>query len=740
MKSIFTVLQDIEKLIYKVLMWVVLIPKTIYKIVTNPTWAHDYIKKELDENEEKKTPPFDEFMSPVILLLVVALIPALIFNSLPTFGGVITSPAEEKPTTDRALSFESTTEFLSASPGMKFVHVWTVEKYNEDGLYNVIDGESHFSDDVQNFTEKVDNRTVKDRFLTSFSDAGEYYVNVYAGKYDPQQGVDHILESHTTYIKVVVPLKTEEQVVISNDVAKSQASVSEGQTAANLTDQIQKERTLFLALGLMMPPLLFAFAIKAFPRKKETKNMTDDEKDKWISENTLRDHFYAQCYFFSPLSLAIWATYYSSYFYTSDAYFYWSDNLVSGIILLPAILAGIWFFRIEMKTIQYECKTGPIPAFFTVLFCLLLLGSAALIIFFYKDVQDNIRQVLIQLYPVIAIFLIGSFFGAWYQRRKAENKTITWRNLSWVAIGTAAMLFFWKSTSLVPSSTPELTNASTQVAVVSSGQDSQIPESPFGNLATPLASIVDVTSTPSVGQPSTANTATLALDVSPEASATAVVGVTQETAEAPTATQAPIINVPTAADQRYYVEEFNGPVNDWLSFMTFGDPRMVQNEVDFGKLSISLDPLEDKYAWFYLINNDYSYTDVKVDAVVTNQGNNANGISLICRYSDIGWYEFVVSSSGTYKVFVVDNQGVVNSGYNELAYGGSEGIKTGFQTNTYGIVCKENQLTLLVNNKEEIAITDRRFKLPEGKIGIAVSSPLKLPVHVDFETLTVSQP
>ena len=82
---------------------------------------------------------------------------------------------------------------------MNFVHVWVVEKFDDEGgEYKVINGETHYSDDVQNFTEKVDNRTVKDRYLASFSESGEYYVNVYAGKYDPKQGTDHILESHST--------------------------------------------------------------------------------------------------------------------------------------------------------------------------------------------------------------------------------------------------------------------------------------------------------------------------------------------------------------------------------------------------------------------------------------------------------------------------------------------------------------------------------------------------------------
>lgn len=45
-KSIFTVLQDFEKLVYKILMWVILIPKTIVAVVLDPIWFREYVKGE----------------------------------------------------------------------------------------------------------------------------------------------------------------------------------------------------------------------------------------------------------------------------------------------------------------------------------------------------------------------------------------------------------------------------------------------------------------------------------------------------------------------------------------------------------------------------------------------------------------------------------------------------------------------------------------------------------------------
>jgi hypothetical protein len=174
--------------------------------------------------------------------------------------------------------------------------------------------------------------------------------------------------------------------------------------------------------------------------------------------------------------------------------------------------------------------------------------------------------------------------------------------------------------------------------------------------------------------------------------------------------------------------------------MTGGDERMVEMQVDLGKLSIDLLQLEDKLPWFYLINNSYTYSDVKVTAVVMNRGIDANGVSLICRYSDIGWYEFIVSNSGSYSIYAVDNAGIVSQGYNELINGSSPIVNSGLSTNEITVACKGGELTLYVNQTLVNSIIDTRFNFSQGKIGVAVSSPQKLPVGVDFESLTVGEP
>ena len=174
--------------------------------------------------------------------------------------------------------------------------------------------------------------------------------------------------------------------------------------------------------------------------------------------------------------------------------------------------------------------------------------------------------------------------------------------------------------------------------------------------------------------------------------------------------------------------------------MTSGIESQVNIALDNGKLVVQLSPHEDKIPWFYLINNAFTYTDVQIEAVTTNNGNNANGVSLVCQYSDSGWYEFWLSNAGLYAIYVYDATGAVQQGYSELFTGGSSAIKTGHETNVYTAICKGNELTLYVNDTPVKSITDTKFDLTEGKIGIGASSPQTLPVDLEFESVTVSAP
>lgn len=727
MKSIFTVLQDFEKLIYKILMWVILIPKTIVKITVNPIWADSYIKSELsqDHKSDQEHLPFDEYMSPVILLLVVALLPALIFNFLPTFGTTLSSPAEEKPATGRTLLFESLTDFKSSAKDMAYFHTWTVEKVKSDGSYAVVSWENHYPGSPANLIEIVDNNTVKDRFLYTFPDleSGEYYINVYAGKYYPFREDAPIVEVYKSFLKVTVPVRSDEQIVVSSDSTKSTGAQGTTPGVENLVAQIQKENTIFLALALMIPPLLFALATKLFMGAP-------------IGENTLKENFYVQCYYFSPFSLAIWATYYAYYFFTNDAYFYLGHNIALPILLLPPILTGLWFFRTEMKTIELERQVSGIKSILIVTACITILGLALYIFFYFKDFQDRIRLLSIQVYPLLSAALLMAIAVAWFRRNKAEKQTLTVGTLTWVVASlivlTGAMRFVSFKAVVIPDAPAGFVDTpiaelppiqQTQVAELPPGTPTEVAYLPaFAETPTPAfeATVTPIVSTPIGEQPTVAPIVDTPIFEQP----TAVV----------------IIDTPTALFQPFYTEQFNGDVASWIRFMTSGYDSMAAMRVESGKLAIDLLSLEDKLPWFYLINNDYTYSDVKVEADVTNRGADPSGVSLICRYSDVGWYEFVVFNTGTYKIYAMDNVGLFNQGYNELLSGTSPIINPGAARNILTADCVGNQLSLYVNQTLVNSMIDTQFNFSFGKIGIAVSSPEKLPVGVSFDSLTVSQP
>jgi len=696
MKSIFTILQDIEKLIYKVLMWVILIPKTLVAITLQPTGMARYVKKELEEGESH----FDEYMSPVILLLVVALIPAVAaLYILPTFGTTITSPATDNQTTDRYLFFESQTDLKSTREGIEHRHTWWVVKNNADGNgFDEIYLEPHNAVDEKGI---VDDNTVRDNFRFNFEEGGVYYVNVDVESVDPALASRPALETYHSSIKIIVPVKLDEPVSLPDpstdtrafeaDTSSSGARTSsaassssaENRSIDSLSSQIQKETTIFLALALMIPPLLFALAVKLF-------------RGESIGENNLKENFYVQCYYFSPPSIAIWATYYARYFFTSDAYFYTTENATLQILLLPLLLAILWFFRTEVKEIEFERKINTTRAMIIVIACLAVLGFAANIFVFYPQYKNGIRLLTIQAYPIIAILFMFGFAVAWYGRRRANREPVTLKNISWAA---ATALVLLGTLRLLP---PLLFNDSTQTQTGTSA--TQVTDAPT-EIAQPTT---DVLATPTV--------VALSTDVA-------------------------LTNLPTTGGGpgEFYTEEFNTDPN-WLEFMTSGEPRMVEKTVDHG-LAVQTFKREGSPPRFYLVNDLLTYSDVKVEAVITNRGNNSNGVGLICRYTDIGWYEVQFSNSQSFSIYAVDNVGIVSQGYNEVVrIDYAKEIQSGLSTNTYAMTCKGNVITLFVNGVQVWEFVDEQFGLGEGSIGISVWSPQKLPLNVNFESVTVSEP
>lgn len=199
-----------------------------------------------------------------------------------------------------------------------------------------------------------------------------------------------------------------------------------------------------------------------------------------------------------------------------------------------------------------------------------------------------------------------------------------------------------------------------------------------------------------------------------------------------------------AGAQQFYTEEFDVESNAWKYMVVNGAERKIVNGI-VGLMSVRtlggllIFDLQGKGAWVYATYEPFTYADVRLDVKVGNRGTNNNNVSLFCRKSDAGWYEFDIANNGMYEVLfgkVVDD----TVEYTLIADGGSVEINPGLAENEYGILCQGNVLTLYINGKEARSLVDNKYLLPDGKVGIAVSSFRDVPVIVDFFWAKISQP
>jgi LysM domain-containing protein len=438
MGSFVDFFESVEKLAYRVLLWIILIPKTFVRIIIDPTWAPGYIRGEL----KKEKSQFDSYVSPIILFLVVALIPALIIVILPNYGVTINSPAESNPTTDRVIEFDAETTFISASDKMRDQYSWYVEKSMPDGngdfqypeiyreTYNEFDQKSTITDpensyEGQPLTFLYPDQTYNssnDVFVFAF-DPGDYYVNVEVRRADSHNNTVP-LEEYSSDVYVYIPENSDELVQVShyNDVSEDTKGTK--LTKETFTDQFSKERTIFLALLLMIPPLLFTLATKVFTAEV-------------IGENSLRENFYVQCYYFSPPSLAVWATFYGVIYYTKDIFFY-NDGYVL-VVLLPYALAFIWFISAETLAIAEARRINVWQSFLLVVWCtsIILIGIIVWALIVVFNWQDSLRKLGILAYPVITITILLGYSITRLRGWLIENKKFSFRD----AIQVVAFLF-----------------------------------------------------------------------------------------------------------------------------------------------------------------------------------------------------------------------------------------------------------------------------------------------------------
>jgi len=64
--------QSVEDAVYEVIVWILLLPKTLFRSMFRPRWTIQYVNEEWEKRPEDR---FDEYLSPVLLWLIVAVFP-----------------------------------------------------------------------------------------------------------------------------------------------------------------------------------------------------------------------------------------------------------------------------------------------------------------------------------------------------------------------------------------------------------------------------------------------------------------------------------------------------------------------------------------------------------------------------------------------------------------------------------------------------------------------------------------
>jgi S1-C subfamily serine protease len=174
-----------------------------------------------------------------------------------------------------------------------------------------------------------------------------------------------------------------------------------------------------------------------------------------------------------------------------------------------------------------------------------------------------------------------------------------------------------------------------------------------------------------------------------------------------------------------FEDTFDGNVfNEGWSAFIIGDDSNYQVTQKPGRVYMEINT---PYTTTYLFNDNLWESDVYLEAVETKVGGpNRMNASLVCRASDIGWYEFSITSGGYWQIWKYD--------YNKftiLADGGSKYINVQKDPNLLQASCVGSNLTFWVNENRVGEATDRDFT--EGQVGFSVSTLDLKGAQIEFE-------
>ncbi len=187
----------------------------------------------------------------------------------------------------------------------------------------------------------------------------------------------------------------------------------------------------------------------------------------------------------------------------------------------------------------------------------------------------------------------------------------------------------------------------------------------------------------------------------------------------------------STSGEAFFLTEFDTP--DGLYYLTIPDTENFEVFTDDSVLYIEVKNRDSTVYTFYDL--DINNPDVRIDAdVETVGGPNRNNISLVCRATDAGWYEFSMNSGGYWYIWKYQD-----GKYYKLTDGASYAINLQKKANSLTATCVGRELTFYVNGVKMGSISDNSFK-NGGQVGVSVSTFEYPGAAVEFDRLAVTVP
>lgn len=201
----------------------------------------------------------------------------------------------------------------------------------------------------------------------------------------------------------------------------------------------------------------------------------------------------------------------------------------------------------------------------------------------------------------------------------------------------------------------------------------------------------------------------------------------------PTSTPAPS---PTPFP-RLFTNEFDSSLEGWVMLQA-GNESVPHARNENSSLILQM---ESAYTWLYALYGPQDYSNIRVDTEFTNRALTPASAGLICRYSEAdGWFEYNVSTDGTYNVLYGRWLSVGIPEYLPITDGSSKEIQPSGAAQKIGLACSDTTLMLYINDDLLRQVDVSRYELTEGKVGLTAASYENIPIVVGFDRVTVSEP